>query len=31
LLLEGEDRVAICSAEESEIRSNPAARYYLLE
>jgi hypothetical protein len=31
LRIEGEDRVAICSAEESEIRSNPAAQYYLLD
>jgi hypothetical protein len=31
LRLEGEDRVAICSAEESEIRSNPSAQYYLLD
>jgi len=31
LRLEGEDRVAICSAEGSEIRSNPAAQYYLLD
>jgi hypothetical protein len=31
LKLAGEDRIAICSAEDSEIRSNPAARYYLLD
>ncbi len=31
LQLEGENRVAICSAEESEIRSNPGAQYYLLD
>jgi hypothetical protein len=31
LRIEGEDRIAICSAEESEIRSNPAATYYLLD
>lgn len=31
LRIEGEDRVAICTAEETEIRSNPAARYYLLD
>jgi len=31
LRIEGEDRVAICSAEESEIRSNPDAQYYLLD
>jgi hypothetical protein len=31
LRIEGENRIAICSAEESEIRSNPAARYYLLD
>lgn len=31
LSIEGENRVAICSAEESEIRSNPAAQYYLLD
>ena len=31
LRIEGEDRVAICSAEDSEIRSNPSARYYLLD
>jgi hypothetical protein len=31
LRIEGEDRVAICSAEDGEIRSNPAARYYLLD
>jgi hypothetical protein len=31
LRIEGENRVAICSAEGSEIRSNPAARYYLLD
>jgi len=31
LRIEGEDRVAICTAEESEVRSNPAAHYYLLD
>jgi hypothetical protein len=31
LQLVGADRVAVCSAEPSEIRSNPAARYYLLD
>jgi hypothetical protein len=31
LRIEGENRVAICSAEESEIRPNPSARYYLLD
>lgn len=31
LRIEGEDRVAICTAEESEVRSNPAAQYYLLD
>lgn len=31
LQLEGENRIAICSIEESEARSNPAARYYLLD
>lgn len=31
LRIEGEDRVAICSAEESEIRANPCAQYYLLD
>jgi hypothetical protein len=31
LHIEGDDRVAICSAEESEIRSNPSAQYYLLD
>jgi hypothetical protein len=31
LLLQGEDRIAICSAEQSEIDSNPAALYYLLD
>lgn len=31
LRLEGENRVAICSAEENEIRSNPGAQYYLLD
>lgn len=31
LRIEGDERVAICSAEESEIRSNPAAKYYLLD
>jgi hypothetical protein len=31
LRIEGEDRVAICSAEESEIRTNPSAQYYLLD
>jgi hypothetical protein len=29
--LRGEDRIAICSAEPCEVRSNPAARYYLLD
>lgn len=31
LRLEGENRIAICSAEDSERRSNPAAQYYLLD
>jgi hypothetical protein len=31
LLLQGENRIAICSAEPSEIASNPNARYYLLD
>jgi hypothetical protein len=31
LRVEGEDRVAICTAEESGVRSNPAAQYYLLD
>jgi hypothetical protein len=31
LRIEGEDRVAICSAEQSEIRPNPSAQYYLLD
>jgi hypothetical protein len=31
LLLQDENRIAICSAEPSEIASNPAARYYLLD
>jgi len=31
LRIEGEDRIAICSAEESEIHSNPSAQYYLLD
>jgi hypothetical protein len=31
LRIEGEDRVAICSAEESELHSNPDAQYYLLD
>jgi hypothetical protein len=31
LRLEGDDRIAICSAEENEIRQNPSARYYLLD
>lgn len=31
LRLEGENRVAICSAEDSEIRSSPAAQYCLLD
>jgi hypothetical protein len=31
LLLSGADRIAICSAEPSEISTNPAARYYLLD
>ena len=29
--LSGDDRIAICSAEESEITQNPSARYYLLD
>jgi hypothetical protein len=29
--LRGEDRIAICSAEPCEVRSKPAARYYLLD
>jgi hypothetical protein len=29
--LTGKDRIAVCSAEPSEIESNPAARYYLLD
>ena len=29
--LEGEDRIAICSAEPNEISQNPVARYYLLD
>jgi hypothetical protein len=29
--LTGKDRIAICSAEPSEIERNPAARYYLLD
>lgn len=31
LQLGGEDRIAICSAEPTEIESNPAASYYLLD
>lgn len=31
LQIESENRVAICSAEQSEIRSNPAAQYYLID
>jgi len=31
LLLQGENRIAICSAEPGEIASNPAAHYYLLD
>jgi hypothetical protein len=31
LRLEGEERVAICSAEDSEIQTNPRALYYLLD
>ena len=31
LQLEGEDRIAICSIEESEGRTNPAAKFYLLD
>jgi hypothetical protein len=31
LRLEGNDRIAICSAEESEIRQNPSAQHYLLD
>ena len=31
LRLEGDDRVAICSAEQSEIQSNPNGKYYLLD
>jgi len=31
LRIEGENRVAICSAEASEVGSNPAAQYYLLD
>ena len=31
LRLEDNDRVAVCSAEESEIRKNPKARHYLLD
>lgn len=31
LRLVGKHRVAVCSAEPSEIESNPAARYYLLD
>jgi hypothetical protein len=31
LCVEGEERVAICSAENSEIESNPGALYYLLD
>jgi len=29
--LEGEDRIAICSAEPTEMSQNPVARYYLLD
>jgi len=29
--IDGENRVAICSAEAGEIRSNPSANYYLLD
>lgn len=31
LRIEGGNRVAICSAEESEIHNNPAAQYYILD
>ena len=31
LRLEGDERIAICSAEESEISCNPDAQYYLLD
>jgi len=31
LRLEGEERVAICSAEDNEVRANPVASYYLLD
>jgi hypothetical protein len=31
LKLAGEDRIAICSTEPSEITGNPSARYYLLD
>jgi hypothetical protein len=31
LSLKGKERVAICSAEDSERKSNPMARYYLLD
>lgn len=31
LSLSGEDRIAICSAESSEIASNPSATFYLLD
>jgi hypothetical protein len=31
LRIEGEERVAICSAEDSEMRSNPDGKYYLLD
>jgi hypothetical protein len=31
LQLVGRNRIAVCSAEPSEIESNPAARYYLLD
>ena len=31
LRIEGENRIALCSAEECEINSNPAAQYYLLD
>jgi hypothetical protein len=31
LRLNGDDRLAVCTAEESEIAQNPRARYYLLD
>ncbi|MGA3335200.1 MAG: hypothetical protein ABSC62_13655 [Terracidiphilus sp.] len=31
LALQGANRLAICSAEHSEMDSNPSARYYLLD